>query len=774
MKKVNFLSNTKSSLKSILNKIIFREIYVEGKEPPKSFAFEKDFLGLYSIFLFYSFILLVAINFPDNIFIYLVTFGNPFVFGNAIVALFLTLSVLLSNDKIRIFIFQERTVIKQAILYIGLIALYYFIFLMLSNVNLMSYLLGLATFWLILLSVRYYMYSRKFATKIEARAIEKYSIVRRIGAFITPYIILGVLVLLALMYRGFLVFISLDFLALADPESAVDVYTIEMRLIMPLIYFSLILTLLFIIFEFAFTRKKAETKRAGLFDNYTFSLIVLFIFFFQILQVTIFLFLSSETVSALKAALGTTGSPAAYLFIFEFLISTFFLYRIIKKFGKSIGWQLLFFKRDGLVILILGCVFAQTLSRYTLQNQIPNQTVTIFGNFFMADKYIVSIIMIIILGLTLLIYYLKPHETSMFIRLQKETVDKEAETMDIIYNLIKSEYIRRANAYPVEILERELIKATKLPKSQVYLLLNKLSESNMDVLLTEKKDEFGITQRMIDFVSVTEKFDSKAVAERKAKNFLSQRLYKTISSKTPKKLNLVKSVETKKASYQFLNSLATDITKKHRDEVKIKLKQNRTEISFSKKEVPDLLKRDIIDILKKEYIYRIENEDKYPEFAFPISEIASKVQLETKINPGELYPLLETLNQTDIELQLLENPDEPEDKIISFLPLADEDLNYVLLSFRPSQYSKIKIEIMNQFIKCLKRKRVKATLSKVKTKIPNENTGHKQWNVLYRILIDYFPSYEEHIEKLRKGGDISEILKKFPLKDVDIFNIDSL
>lgn len=773
MKNLNFLSKIKDLYKSAVKKIVFREIYIDGKEPPKSFAFEKDFIGIYFIFLFYSFILLLAINFPDNIFIYIVTFGNPFVFGNAIVALFLSLSILYSVDKIRLFIFQERSVIKQAILYIGLITLFYFIFLVLSNINLMSFLLGLATFWLILLSVRFYMYSRKFATKIEARAIEKYSIVRRTGAFITPYFILGILVVLALVYRGALVFISLDLFALADPESAVNVYNIEMRLIMPLIYFSLILTLLFIIFEFVFTRKKAETKRAGLYDNYTFSLIVLFIFFFQILQVTIFLFLSSETVSALKATLDTTGSPAAYLFIFEFFISMFFLYRIIKKFGKSIGWQLFFFKRDGLVVLILGCVFAQTLSRFTLQTEIPNQSITLIGNFFMADKYVVSIIMIIILGATLLIYYLKPHETSMFIRLQKETVDKEAETMDIIYKLIKSEYIRRGDAYPVEILERELIKATKLPKSEVYSLLRKLTDTNMDILLRDKMNDYGISQQVIDFVSVTEKFDSKAIAERKAKNFLSQRLYKTISSKKPRKINLVNNLKSEKASDQFLNSLATDITKKHRDEQVVKYKQKKTEISFTTKEVPDLLKQSILNILKKEYIYRIENDEEYPEFNFTISDIASKVQMETRISPGELYPILEGLNQSDIELRLLENPNEPEDKIVSFFPLADDDLNYILLSFRPNHYTKIKVEIMNRFIKHLKRKRVKATLSKIKKEIPNDNEEQKHWNKLLRILIEYFPFYEEHVDKNRLGGNISKVLKIFPLKDIDVFNVES-
>lgn len=772
MKQKKFLANFKASIKSVIKKIIFKEIYVEGKEPPKSFAFKKKFLGIYFLFLFYSFVLLIGINFPNNIFIYVITFGNPFVFGNAIIALFLCLSILYSNDKLRLFIFQDHSVIKQAILYIGLITLFYFIFSILSNANLMSYLLGLATFWLILLSIRFFMYSRKFATKIEARVIEKYSMMRRVGAFITPYFILGVLVFLALIYRGFLVFISLDLFALSDPVSAVNVYNIEMRLIMPLIYFSLILTLLFIIFEFVFTRKKAETRRVALYDNFTFGLIILFIFFFQILQVTIFLFLSPETINAIKTTLGTSGSPAGYVFIFEFLISMFFLYRIIKKFGKSIGWQLLFFKRDGLVILILGCVFAQTLSRFTLQNQISNQSITLIGNFFMADKYVVSIIMIIFLGLTLLIYYLKPHATSMFIRLQKETVDKEAETMDIIYKLLKSEYIRRADAYPIEILERELIKAAKLPKSEIYSIVQTLSDTNMDLLLTEKRNEYGKTQKIIDFVSVTEKFDSKAVAEKKAKSFLSQRLYKTISSKKPKQINLAKNAKSEKASDQFLSSLAIDITKKHQDEVKNKIKQKKAEISFITKEVPESLKDTIVSILKKEYMYRIENEEKYPDFNFPISEIASEVQLETRINPGELYPILESLDQTDIELRLLENSEEPEDKIISFLPLVDDDLNYVLSSFRPDFYSQIKVEIMNLFIKYLKRKQVKATLSKIKKSIPNESEVQKQWNLIYRILLDYFPYFEEGIERERKGGEISKVLKKFPRKDVDVFNID--
>ena len=101
-----------------------------------------------------------------------------------------------------------------------------------------------------------------------------------------------------------------------------------MRLIMPLIYFSLILTLLFIIFEFVFTRRRAETKRAGLFDNFTFSLIILFIFFFQVFQLSLFLILNPVTITALKATVDASSSTVWFIFILEFAVSMYFLYRI--------------------------------------------------------------------------------------------------------------------------------------------------------------------------------------------------------------------------------------------------------------------------------------------------------------------------------------------------------------------------------------------------------------------------------------------------------------
>ncbi|GAH88931.1 unnamed protein product, partial [marine sediment metagenome] len=84
-----------------LKRVIFnKEIYVKGKEPPKSY-FGKKFWGLFGIFLFFSFMIFFNINNPDNIFFQIVMFGDPFIFGNALIFFYFSLSILFSMDKIK-------------------------------------------------------------------------------------------------------------------------------------------------------------------------------------------------------------------------------------------------------------------------------------------------------------------------------------------------------------------------------------------------------------------------------------------------------------------------------------------------------------------------------------------------------------------------------------------------------------------------------------------------------------------------------------------------
>ncbi|MFX0104729.1 MAG: hypothetical protein ACFE75_04470 [Candidatus Hodarchaeota archaeon] len=740
------VSAFKSKVKTgFYDKIVHQEVYIDGKVPT-SFSFEKKFYGLYGIFIFYSLILITAINIPESSWIHFLMFGNPFAFSNTIVAFFLFLSFLFSIDKLRIFIFEKKTAIKQLILYFSLISLLYILFLYVStNINFMTYLLTLAMIWLVLLSSRFYIYSRKFSTKIEARFIKKYSIIRRGVAIVVPFFILGVLVIIALFYRSFLVFLSLDFFGPIDPISAVDVYNLQMRQIMPLIYFSLVMTLIFIIFEFVFTRRRAETKRAGTFDNFTFSLIVLFIFFFQILQITIYMLLQDETITAFKATIGATGSAVSYVFIFEFIVSMYFLYRILRKTGRTLGWRILFFKKDGLILLCLACVFAQTLTRFSLANQIPNQIIIDIGIILMADKYIISVLMIFFLGSTLLVYYLKPRETSMFIRLQKETVDEEERSMDKIYKIIRSEYIRRGKAFPIEIIERELIKATQLSKGNVYTLLEQLVKRDMDIVITEEKKERGKPVKMIDFVSVTERFEKKEVAEQKARRYLSERILETALEGESKTSRLVKSAKTGQPTDTLISSLSTRYNKKQRDKELFRQKTKETQVPFRAEDLSVELKNRIMEIIRKEYLYRIENPEKISEFHYPISEITSQIERKLKINPGEFYLILEDLSNGDIELALIDNPDEPEDKKIRFLPFSDENMIYSLAAFRPEEYSNFRILVTKNFLKALETKKEKKILFQLKKEIPNETESQRSWFKLLNILHKNYPIYAEQI-----------------------------
>ncbi|MFX1344970.1 MAG: hypothetical protein ACFFAI_07660 [Promethearchaeota archaeon] len=764
-----FTSKIKSQLSAFYsNKIIRQEVYVDGKEP-KSYSFQRKFYGLYGIFIIYSLLLITAINIPGSNWIKLLMLGNPFVFSNTIVAFFLVLSFLFSVDKVRIFIFEKKTIIKQSILYCSLFVILYLLLLYIStDINFMTYLLTLAMIWLLLLSSRFYIYSRKFSTKIEARFIKKYSIPRYMLAIIIPFIILAILVIISLFYRSFLVWLSLDFFGKTDPTSAVKVYSLEMRVIMPLIYFSLVMTLVFIIFEFVLTRRRAETRRAGTFDNFTFSLIVLFIFFFQILQISIYMLLQEDTVTAFKATIGATGSPASYIYIFEFAVSMYFLYRIIKRTGQTIGWRIIFFKKDGLILLCLACVFAQTLTRFSLASQINNQVITNIGIVLMADKYIISILMIFFLGTTILIYYLKPHETSMFMRLQKETVSDEEESMERIYKIIRGEYIRRGEAYPLEIIERELIKATQLSKGNVYALLDQLVKKDMDILITEEKQDLGKPIKMIDFVSVTERFEKKGVAKQKARRYLSERLLETALEKDRKKSLLTAKTDAGKVSNSFISSLSSDFSKKQKDKTIRLEKLKKVDISFTSEQLTENLKKVIIQIIKKEYSYRLENPKKMPEFYIPISEISNEIELATRITPGELYPILEDLNKNDVEISLVENPDEPEDKRIRILPFADDNMNYSLVNFRPEEYSKFRIIVTKTFLKNLKAKKEKRVLFQLKKEIPDKTETQKSWIELLSILHKYYPIYAEQLEKipdnLKLRKDLEVMAKVFEKK----------
>jgi hypothetical protein len=746
---------------TLKNQIINREIYVKGEEPPKSYAFEKKFYGFYLIFIFYSFVLLLGINDPSNLLFIIFMFGNPFAFASAILFFLLTMSVLLNIDKIRLYIFEKNTLIKQPIIFGVMITFYYLLYLYFaSSINIISFLLFLSLIWLFLLSSRYYTLSRKTSTKIESRFISKYSPLRYFIALISPFIIATLLVLISLYYRSMLVFVALDFFAEEDPTNALRVYNFAMRVVMPLIYFSLVITIVFIVIEFVATRRKAETRRAGCYDNLTFSLIVLFIFGFQILQITIFLLLRPETITALKNSLGTTGTGFVYLFLVQYAVSMIFLYRIIIKMGGAFNWRILFFKRDGLILFFLCCIYADSLIAFTLASQVQNQELTIIGTMLLANRYIISVLMIIFLGVTLLLYYMKPHETSMFIRMQKETVKEEEENITIIYKLLKNEYIRRGEPYPLEIMERELIKSTKLPKGELHSLIRRLSRVNVDIDISRRKDKSGQMVDLVDFFSVTEQFDKKDVAEKKAKAFISRKLIESISKEKRKTIRLAKNLDENKASDQLISSLSTGYTKRKEKEEELKTQKETQKISFTKKEIPPYLKFQIFDVVKKEYIYRIENPDTYAEYEYPISQIVNQISLATRITIGEIYQILERVSRSDLELKLVRNPEEPKDKNISFFPIADDEICHALANFRPNDYLKIKAEITKKLVPLIKHRSSNSNLINIKRKVPHQNETQKSWRELIDNLAEYYSAYSKELLERPSKTKLRNIINK--------------
>ncbi|MBD3343213.1 MAG: hypothetical protein GF353_29220 [Candidatus Lokiarchaeota archaeon] len=760
------------TLKKIKNYIFRPKITIQGKEPPKSFAFSKKFLGVYLLFVFFSFMLILGINDPNNLIFRIIMFGNPFEFATAILLFFITISFLFSIDKFRLFVFGGNTILKQSLVYAGIIGGWTILFLIISTTfNLVSFFLFLSMIWLILLSIRFYTLSRKISTKIEAKFISKYSSFRYAIAFILPFLIMAALVLISLMYRSVLVFVALEFFEPEDPQGAIKVYNLEMRVIMPLIYFSLVLTFVFIVFELITTRRKAETRRAGVFDNFTFSLMVLLIFFFQIFQVSIFLILRPEFISSLRETVGASSATLTYLFALQFGISMIFLYRIIVKLGQTFEWQVLFFKQDGLIVFFLGCVFAQTLTSFTLASQIQNQEITLLGTILMADKYIISVIMIVFIGVTLLVYYAKPHETSMFMRLQKETVKKEEQTRDKIYRIITSEYIRRGEPFPIEIIERELIKATHLSKASIYNMIRTIEKQEVDMVLKRQIDQHGRAVMIVDFLSVTEQFQKKDIAEKKAKKFLSQKLVEAMSSKKSEALEVRKNIDSEKASDKLMASLASDYKKKKLDERKEieERQQQRRQISF-KKDLPEGLKNQILEILKKEYRYRIENDEQYPDYRYPVSEIVNQISLQTRISAGDIYPILERLNRSDLELKLIQNPKEREDKRIQFFPIADDDLNSALMNFRPDDYRLVKVKVTKRYISYLNHKKDKALLTHIERKIAKNTETQKAWKELFIYLTQRYDSYKKYRKQYpprNKLNRIIRLLKKKEIKKID-------
>ena len=387
----------------------------------------RKFVGIFILFLFYSFVLFYQMSVDTSvpsivnwIMNLLVLDRNPYLFGAALTIDFLLLSFLFSNEHILNFVFASKTALKQTILIVVSFAGCYGLAFLAqqTNFDLYSVMLVFAMLWLILQSLQIYMFSRETATKVESRWISHYLPIRYLIAIIVPYIILGVLLFVVWVYRFYMVELSLDVFGGITPSDALDVYTLQMQVVMPMLYVGLILIFTFMIVQAILTRRISETRRAGAFDNFTYSLIVITLFIYAIYNITLYLFLNQSTIDAVKSIVGYTSAGNSF-FIVEFIFSMIFLIWMILSIHNQVQGGFLFFTKDGLFMFMIGTVLAQTTARLGIANNLITSAVSSIDQYLIYDHVMIPIFIIIFLGITIIVYYFRPQETSMFMHISR-------------------------------------------------------------------------------------------------------------------------------------------------------------------------------------------------------------------------------------------------------------------------------------------------------------------------------------------------------------------
>ncbi|MHA1728991.1 MAG: hypothetical protein ACTSWY_09690 [Promethearchaeota archaeon] len=754
------------------------------KESTKIF-FGKKFGFILSLFLIYNLILINTMYIPEVV-VNFITFGNPYTMGVALVFSFIIFALLFCNTRLKEFLFGKKTWLKQ-LLIIPLIIIgnfYLWRYLISIGLNFLPILLIIGIFWLVYQGLRLFIGARSFSTKVESKMLKKYSTIRYFFVLFVPIVILVGLTVLTWTYRYYLIILTLDLFGMLNAEGSIGVYRLEMNIILPFLYISLIIIFILLFSEFILTRKKAN-RRSGSFDNFAFALIVFFMYIYLLWNISLYLFLNESTVDAVSSIAGGATSTG-FLFLAEFAISMLFLYRAIRKTGKAFGWNVLFLNQDALILIFLASILAQTSSRIGVFTEIMGQDPGILTNIISMDHILIPILLLIFLGITIIIYYLRPQETSIFMRIAKQTVDNEDKSMEIILKFLRSEFIRRGKEFPIDEIEKQLLSITDLQKAQIYSLIHRLDEKYMDVQLIEKKTEQG-TRKFIDFLSITERYESDKKAEGRARHYMTGRLSETLTQK--KKQKRIAAASNKKISgkaQSFISTLGKEFAKKVKEEEKTKSLKFGKELLSS---VDDVLKdQDTVDIIytliKNEYLYRAKNISKFEECRIEISEIAEQVQKLTRITPGVLYPLLAKITENDWNLDLLDLDDDigtKEDQYIDFITPIDEfEISNVLQNYRPEKLLRLRILLWSRIIESTTTERKKIVnniqLSKKIKNLDDYNVyAHDNFglDIFYSKLLNYFDKFHSDLRKFPKWSKDYEQIKSL-IKLIEGSHIKSL
>ena len=523
----------------------------------------KKFALLIILFLIYSFIL---ISNWDNVVFQIITIFNPYALAVSLVFTFFVLSILFLNTKFKEFMFGKFSILKQIPIFFGLLYGSFFLWRYLINTgwNMLPTLLILAMFWLIIQGVRVYDTSRRFASRMEARTLKRYSPIVNILIIIIPFLILIALTVGVWSYRYGLVWFTLDIITFLGgiPTNAMWMYSVEMNTILPVLYISLIVIFVFLAVELIMTRLLVENRRMGVFDNFAFSLVVFFMYLYLIYQVSLYLILHSDTQAALASIAAGAVSGTSYFFFFEFFISIVFLFRGIRVIGERIGGNVLFFNKDSIIMIFLATITAQTASRIPIFSAIPTQTVGSFRDLITLDHLLIPALIMLFLGLTLLIYYIRPQKTSMFLRTHKGIVDQDDAKREIIYEFLKREFIRRGEPFPLTDVDEQLMALTGSNKTTVRNIIQRdLDSQYMELQILSKGP-----RKFIEFISIHDSYERKSEAKDRAKEFMTERMLETLTDAEKKDLGVSKGVSSDVEERKtFLSALDTSYKKKTTD-----------------------------------------------------------------------------------------------------------------------------------------------------------------------------------------------------------------
>ncbi len=715
---MDFKSNAQQNL------IIFRELFLgrtkKQKKIDKSSYIGKPMLGIFVFFSIYSFIFVFLLNNSETsswfvtVLCYM-CFNDPYTFGIALTFTFVDLALLFSNEKILSWFFGIKTAIKQILIIIFLVVGNFIIVHFMDDLWGYEYpflLIG-STVWLIFQSIRLYSGSKQFAVKLEMRWTARYSPFRTFLARFTPYFIIGLLTFIAIIFRYFIVIWTLDYIGhpAKAPDLAVSLYKTEMQNIMPMIYVGLLFIFIFILIQSVLTFKKGETRKSGAFDSSTFAWITFVMFLYALYNVALYLFLDPDFLLGTSIVLNRTTSSGGGFYFFEFIIAIIFLIWIVADLSKTFQTGFAFLSKDGLVMFLICVIFAQTTARIGMIYSIGNLSRGWFAEFITYDRLVLPILIILFLGLTIIAYWRKPQEMSMFLHIDQQIVKSEDEMSTIILKFLKREFIRRGDKYSVsQEIYLSLEKITNLPQASILNLIIQLDKKYMDLQLTKEKVKDGSKHYFIHFLPITEQFSRQD--DLKAKKYMQDRFSTLIRKKQRKRMNFGKGTyrtSSSQASY-FIQSLSVQYGKKIKDEASF-LKSKEEKEQILQKAITQDEHDLVLNVIKNEYLRRIAEIVDYADgFRINISDFEETINNVTKIPVKRIPSIISDLVKDDWNLKLIskgKRKDGSEERWIEFFPISDFEIYEQLFKYRPETLNSLKKYMWKGFNKGVGFKRYK-------------------------------------------------------------------